>query len=238
MRVTFARVVHAEWTKLAALRSTWIVLGVSAVATVATAALAGAQADRPAPGNAFLGVDLISLVLGVLGIVMITGEFGSGLVRATFAAVPRRLPVLYAKAVVLTAVTLPVMLAVAAASVAVHRALAPDGDPVSLSRATVGAAAAPVLFGLLGLGLGAVLRHTVAAITVFVVTMLILPALFSTFGTDVVRYVPVAAAQALYAVGDGGGLPFLDPGPAALVLAGWVVLALAAGGTVIRRRDP
>src|SRR5688572_20199030 len=92
-RVTFPRVVRAEWGKLWALRSTWMVFAVVAVLAVGLAAAIGATraATGPAdPGGAFLAVDVLSIVLGVFGILMVTGEYGSGLVRATFAAVPRR----------------------------------------------------------------------------------------------------------------------------------------------------
>ena len=177
MRVTFPRVTRAEWTKLSALRSTWVVLGLMVVLTVGLAGAAGRHARVAHLGDAFLGVDVFSLLLGVFGILMITGEYGSGLIRATFAAVPRRVPVLAAKAVVLALVSLPVM------AVACLGALGADR-----------------------------------------------------VGEHVVRYVPVAAAQGMYAVHN----PFqmLAPGPAALVLLAWVAAALAAGGLVLWRRDP
>jgi hypothetical protein len=239
MRVTFARVARAEWTKIVALRSTWILLAFTAVLTIGAAAAVGARAS----GSAFLGMDLTSLIIGVFGIVLITGEYGSGLIRATFAAVPRRLPVLSAKAVVLAAATVPVMAVVSVSAIAVYRALAPSGDTAGLLRATVGATAAPVLLGLLGLGVGALIRHTAAAITAYILSMLVLPALLGAAlpgasGDQVVRFVPVAAAQALYTLGDGNPVRMLAPGPAALVLIAWVVLALAAGGATLWRRDP
>ena len=242
-RVTFPRVVRAEWTKLAALRSTWIVLGLVAVLTVALAGVIGANQHRARVGDAFLGIDLFSLVLGVFGILMVTGEFGSGLARATFAAVPRRLPVLWAKAVVLAGTTAPVLMATCAAAFWANRAFAGvsgAAEPEAL-RATLGAAAAPVGLALLGLGLGAVVRHTTAAITVYVLAMLVLPALLQAAlpadaGDHVIRYVPVAAAQGLYAVGNPFRMP--SPAPAALTLLAWVLTFLAAGGLMLWRRDP
>jgi ABC-2 type transport system permease protein len=245
-RVTFARVVRSEWTKLFALRSTWVVFGSVAVLAVVLAGAIGANAHRADIGGAYLGIDLLSVVLGVFGILMITGEYGSGLIRATFAAVPRRLPVLWAKAVVLAAATVPLMLVVCVAAAVANRVFAGHAwlDGAELPRATAGAAAAPVALALLGLGVGALLRHTAAAITVYVLSLLILPALLraalpDAAGTTVVRYIPVATAQAMYAVG-GGDNPFeaLSPGPAALATLGWVLLALAAGGVVLWRRDP
>ena len=244
-RVTFPRVVRAEWTKLVGLRSTWVVAASVAVLTVALAGATGRHAHRADVHGAFLGIDLFSLVLGVFGIMMMTGEYGSGLVRATFAAVPRRLPVLLAKAVVLAAAVVPLILVVSVASLGANRVLAGQGGPVGsdLVWATAGAVAAPVALALIGLGVGALLRHTATAITVYVLSVLVLPALLRAalpeqLGLDVVRYVPVAAAQAMYTVGGDNPFRMLAPGPAALVVAAWVAAVLAAGGVVLWRRDP
>jgi ABC-2 type transport system permease protein len=239
--ITFPRVVRSEWTKLAALRSTWIVLSVVVVLTVGVAGATGHHARVARIGDAFLGVDVFSLLLGVFGILMITGEYGSGLIRATFAAVPRRVPVLAAKAVVLLGVSLPVMAVAAFGAVVADRFFAGAALSPLFSRALAGAIAAPIGLALLGLGLGALLRHTAAAITVYVLSMLVLPALLQAAlpertGEHVVRYVPVAAAQGMYAVNN----PFrmLSPGPAALVLLAWVLAFLVAGGAMVGRRDP
>ncbi|GAA3265054.1 ABC transporter permease [Dactylosporangium vinaceum] len=247
-RTSFRRVVRAEWGKFWALRSTWVVFAVVGVAAVGLAAAIGAAAQEHRPAQAFLAVDVFSIVLGVFGMLMVTGEYGSGLIRATFAAVPRRLPVLWAKAVVLAAAATPLMLVVCAASLLADWVCTPAADRFALGtdglvRATAGAALAPVALALLGLGIGALLRHTAAAITVYVLSMLVLPAILGAVlpagrADDVVRYVPVAAAQALYALPGGGSARILPPGSAALVLLAWVVVALAAGGVALRRRDP
>jgi ABC-2 type transport system permease protein len=252
-RVTFARVVRSEWTKYWSLRSTWIVLAGTVLATVGLAGAVGWAQGRSAKaptvseviGGTFLSIDLFSLVVAVLGIMTITGEYGSGLIRATLAAVPRRVPVLAAKALVLVAATTPVLVVASFSSLFVSLAFSNAdvglGDPGVL-RAVLGAAAAPVAFGVLGLGLGTALRHTAGAITAMVLTMLILPALLpalpGSVPDDIAPYSPIAAAQAMYSVGGTGG-PFkaLAPGAAALVVAGWVALTLAAAGTVLRSRD-
>jgi ABC-2 type transport system permease protein len=253
-RVTFPRVVRSEWTKLTALRSTWVVLGVTAVAVVGLAAGVGwgtLRGQRPTVaevvGGAFLGVDLLSLVLGVFGVLLMTGEYGSGLIRATLAAVPRRTPVLAAKALVLVAAATPVIAVAAVGAFLAAQLFVADGARIGLTdprvaRAIGGAAAAPVVMGLLGLGAGAMLRHTAGAITGFVAAMLVLPALLpaalpETAREDLLPYVPVAATQALYAIDEGGPFPMLAPGTAVLVLAAWVAAALAAGAAVLRRRD-
>lgn len=255
-QVTFARVVRAEWFKFWSLRSTWIVLAVTVLLTLGVAGAVGwAQGNdvddgRPLPvdeviGGTYLGVDLFTIVLAVFGVLMITGEYGSGLIRATLTAVPRRTPVLAAKALVLAVGTLPVMVALSVVSfltsVGFSGADVGLGDPGVL-RAALGAAAAPVAFGILGLGLGTVLRHSAASITLLVLFTLVLPGLMPALPgsapEDLAPYTPVAAAQALYSIGDSGG-PFdmLSPGAAAAVMAGWVLVALAAGAAVLHRRD-
>jgi ABC-2 type transport system permease protein len=250
--------VCSEWTKLRSLRSTWITLGAMAVLTVGLAGAVGygmhrsIQGGEPAPsvaetvGAAFLPIDFFVLVLGVFGVLQMSGEYGTGLIRATLTAVPRRLPVLAAKAVVQVAVTGPVMVAVSLASFLAFVAFLGGGtslgDP-GLPGAIAGAAACPVLMGLLGLGIGTMLRNTAGAITTLVAVLLVVPALLGPAmpgdrEDQIMKYVPTIAGQAMYRV-DGGGGPFetLSPGASAAVLVGWVVLMLAGGAAVLRRRD-
>jgi ABC-2 type transport system permease protein len=259
MKVTLRRVVRSEWTKLRALRATWIVLGVTGLLVIGLAVAVGWSQHRatgrgePPPttgaavGGALLGVDLLALVIGVFGVLAMTGEYASGLIRATLAAVPRRLPVLWAKAIALVGVSAPVMLAACLAALLASRLfLGPAGPSLgqpAVVRAAAGAAAATVAMGLIGLGIGAMLRHTAASITVLVVGMLIIPALLPAIlphsaRDTVLPYVPTAAAQAMYSVGSGDN-PFtaLAPAAGAAVLAGWVALVLAGGAVVLRRRD-
>lgn len=254
-RVTFGRVVRSEWTKLCALRATWVVLGGVGLLVVGLAGVVGwrVHQDHATPtvaeavGQAFFGVDLFSLVLGGFGVVLVTGEYSSGLIRATLLAVPRRLPVLWAKALVLAAAATPVMLAVCFASFMVSQAFADPGDRVTFGdphvlRATFGAAAAPVALSLLGLGLGVLLRHTAGAITVYVAAILViplsLPALLPERVEDAVMpYVPTYAATTMYDAGGNAPYDQLSPSLSALVMAGWVVLLLAIGSAVLHRRD-
>lgn len=248
MRLTFRGVVGAEWLKLRSLRSTWLVLAVVAVVTVVLAGVIGAVAGTPATSahevatRAFQGVDLFTLILGVFGIVSITGEYASGAIRSTFAAVPRRLPVLWAKALVLVAAAAPVLAATCAA--AVYATQARSGvrvglDDPTLLRATAGAVVAPLAFMVLGLAIGTLLRHTAAAITVYVAGMLVVPAALPALSLRAVTpYSPVAAGQAMYAIGTGGNpVHLLVPAAAAGTLALWLAVALAGAAVVLDRRD-
>jgi ABC-2 type transport system permease protein len=120
-------------------------------------------------------------VIGVFGMLQMSGEYGSGMIRASLAAVPRRLPLPWAKALVLVAVTGALSLAVCLASFLVSQRFAgshgaAQGDP-GVARAILGTAGYPVAMGLLGLGLGATLRHTASALTGFAAALLLAPAL-------------------------------------------------------------
>jgi ABC-type transport system involved in multi-copper enzyme maturation permease subunit len=257
-QVTPRRVVRSEWTKLRSLRSTWILLAAAALLTVGLAAAFGygygqqinsgevQPSTAEAVSAAFLGLDLFALLLGVFGVLRMTGEYGSGLIRASLVAVPRRLPVLWAKALVLVLVTAPVAVTVSVASFLISQAFAGDhgvglGDS-GVPRALLGAAAYPVAIGLLGLGIGAVLRHAAAAITVFVAALLVIPALLPAALSQrlqdiVLKYLPVVAGQTLYNLGDAGPTKLLAPGVAAIVLGGYVIVLLAGGAALLQRRD-
>lgn len=257
-RVTFGRVVRSEWTKLRSLRSTWLTLVATALLVTGFSVLFGwvyanqidAGEIEPSAAEAvdvaFLAMDLPALVVGILGVLQMSGENGTGSIRATLTAVPRRLPVLWAKALVLLAVSAPLMGAVVVTSfVASHTFAGSDGaslgDP-GVPRAIIGVTGYIVAMGLLGLAFGTMLRNSAAAITTFVVVLLVAPSLLITT-PDIVQdqigpYLPVLAAQAMYAADDtGGGPEMLSPGMGAVVLSFWIVAALAAGAVVLRRRD-
>jgi ABC-2 type transport system permease protein len=257
-RVTLGGVIRSEWTKLRTLRSSWIALGTAALFTVALSGAFGygyngaIQAGEVQPTTAeglevaFLALDLYALVIGVFGVLQMSGEYGSGMIRASLAAVPRRLPLLWAKALVLVAVTGVLSLVVCLASFLVSQAFvgshgAALSDP-GVPPAILGAAAYPVAMGLLGLGLGVILRHTATAITGFVAALLIVPALLpaalSKSAEDAVMpYVPVVAAQAMYALEPGGPFKLLSPGAGGAVLAAYVIAILAGGAALLWRRD-
>jgi ABC-2 type transport system permease protein len=183
-KITFGRVVRSEWTKLRSLRSTGITLGATGLLTVGLAGAIGYGVNRAVSGGepvptvadavsaAFLPIDFFVLVIGVFGVLQMSGEYGTGLIRATLTAVPRRLPVLAAKALVQVALTGPVMAVVCLASfLACQAFLGDEGASLSdpgVPGAIVGAAACPVLMGLLGLGIGTMVRHTAGAITTLV----------------------------------------------------------------------
>lgn len=249
--LTFGHVVRSEWTKLISLRSSWIMLGGLPLAGIGLAALIGwNDRDRPTPstvteavGGGFL---LYAMAIGVFGLLAMTGEHGSGLIRATLIAVPRRLPVLGAKALVLLATTLPVLAEAYVGSFLAHQAFADPAIRLSLTdpqvvRSIIGATAATVAAGLIGLGIGTMLRGTAGAVTTFVAGLVILPpvllgALPDALRQAVLPLLPTPAMQGLFAVG-AANTPVLDPGASTIVVLGWVVVILGGAAAVMHRMD-
>jgi ABC-2 type transport system permease protein len=181
-RVTQARVLRSEWTKLRTQPSaTWALL--SAVILIIGFGILYSllREARPPHGAAIRsfdpvsvslsGVQLAQIAVGVLGVLLITSEYATGLIRTSLAAVPRRLPVLWGKAGLLAAAAVAVCLPAAfAAFLAGQSILARQHLSVSLSqpgvvRAVIGSALYLAVAGLLGLGLGALLRSTAGGIS-------------------------------------------------------------------------
>jgi hypothetical protein len=253
----FRSVARMEWLKLRTIRSTGWILLVFTAGMIGLAILVLAQqhwthmspADRASfdPTNdGFAGLAVGQLALGVLGVLAITGEFSSGMIRATFAAVPRRPLLLAAKAAVVGAVTLVAgeVLAFAAFAIgeAVLKSPAPHatlGQPGVL-RAVLMAGAYPALIALIGLGLGAVIRHTAGAISALVGILFVLPLIVIPMGTSiqnaVEKFLPMMIAEnSLTAVKPVAHS--LSPGLGFGMLCFYTVAALAVGSWLLARRD-
>ena len=194
-RVTQARVLRSEWTKLWSVRSTrWSILAGVGL-TIGVAALACAVVAHHWPHmNAherrdfhplepnLAGVQIAQLAFGVLGVLVITAEYSTGMIRASFTAVPKRLPVLWAKAAVYVAVVVALMIPSAIVAFFVGESILSTQhinvafSHPSVARAVIGAGlylAAVGLFGL-GLGLGAIVRNTAGGIASFAAIMFVL----------------------------------------------------------------
>jgi ABC-2 type transport system permease protein len=253
----FRTVARMEWHKLRTIRSTWLIVAVFVVGMIGLSVLAlshegyaqMSSADRasfdPTRDSTFTGLLLGQLLAGVLGVLTVTAEFSSGMIRATFAVVPRRRLVLAAKAAVLGAVMLAAgeFLAFAAffAGQASLQAPAPQaalGQPGAL-RAVLMAGAYPALIALIGLGVGAIIRHTAGAMCV-VLLLFLLPLLIAPLGTstqdDVVRFLPEQIA-ALSLTATRPVPPALSPPIAFGLLCAYAAAALAAGAWALTRRD-
>ncbi|HLH67217.1 MAG TPA: hypothetical protein VKV27_16125 [Solirubrobacteraceae bacterium] len=192
--VTLGGVVRSEWTKLWSLRSTRWTLLVSVVAMAGLGPLVAAvQMSRfshlslhervtyDSVNTAVGGWNLAQLAIGVLGVLTISGEYSTGMIRSTLMAVPTRLPVLWAKLIVFAGVTFVLMLASTLVSffavqaiVSQHHLQHALGDPGAL-RTVIGAALYQTALGLLCIGLGAIVRSSAGGIAVFVALLFVLP---------------------------------------------------------------
>jgi ABC-2 type transport system permease protein len=253
----FRSVARMEWLKLRSVRSTaWVTL-VFAAGLIGLAVLVMAHqhwatmspADRASfdPTNdSYAGLAIGQLAFGVLGALVITTEFSSGMIRATLAAVPGRRLLLAAKAAVLGAVTLAIGEVFAFAAFAVGQmALHAPAPHASLSqpgvlRAVLMAGAYPALIALIALGLGAVIRHTAGAISAVVGVLFVLPLILVPLGTSIQNsvgpFLPMLIAEnSLTAVKPVAHS--LSPWVGLGMLALYAAAALAAGIWALARRD-
>ena len=259
LAVTFPRVIRSEWVKFRSLRANWITMLSAAVMMIGIGAVSaavlsgtiggggdGGWGDTTDPTTTSLsGMMLAQIVVGIVGVLAITSEFASGMIRATFASVPKRLPVLWAKAVVVAGVTFAVMLPTMFASFFVGQAFMGSGQGASLSddgvlRAVIGSAGYLTAIALLGLGLGSILRQAAGAIGTIFTLLLIAPGLLglvlpASIGDNVLQYLPSNASAAFTSVGATGAL--LSPVVGSLVVLGWVAAFLGVAAVLLKRRD-
>ena len=251
----FRAVAQMEWQKLRTVRSTWYIVAVFAAAMIGLAMLAAGQenytrmsaaarASFDPTYDAFLGLVPGQLLLGTLGVLAITTEFSSGMIRATFAAAPRRPLVLAAKAAVLGAVTLAAgeISAFAAfyAGQAMLKAPAPHATLAQpgVLRAAAMAGAYPALIALISLGIGAIIRHTAGAICALAGLVFVLPLMFSLGGSlrdTAQKFLPDTMRNSLIAVKPFAHM--LPPGVTFGLLCAYAMAALTAGAWALARRD-
>jgi ABC-type transport system involved in multi-copper enzyme maturation permease subunit len=248
---------RSEWTKLWSVRSTrWSLLAAFGF-TVGIAAIACAVVSHhwphmdlreranfhPLEPN-LAGVQLAQLAIGVLGVLIITAEYSTGMIRASFTAVPKRLPVLWAKAVIFATVTLGLMLPAVLIAFFVGESIFSGrhinvafGAP-HIARAVIGAALYLTVVGLFGLGLGAIVRNTAGGIASFAAIMFVLPPLMNVLPTSwnnaASPYLPLAAGEAILSTTPGNHLsPWVGLG----LFLGYAVAAIALAAVLLVRRD-
>jgi ABC-2 type transport system permease protein len=252
-------VLRSEWTKLRSVRSTYWSLLVAAVATVGLSALlctiyinrfdqisAADKATFNPTSFSLSGLFLAQLAIAVLGVLIITGEFSSGMIRSTFAAVPQRRTVLAAKAVVFTAVALIVGIVSCLAAFYVGQAIlsskhlsAHIGDPGVL-RSVIGAGAYLGVLGLLSLGIGTLIRHSAGAIAAVFGLIFVLPgivgALPSSWSNAISPYLPSEAGQAIFRAARDNTRA-LSPWTGFGVFCLYALVVMALAGFSLTRRD-
>jgi len=252
--VTFARVVSSEWIKFRSLRSSWAVLGGAVVGMVLIALLIAyntrhitpnIQANDLAASSPLQGWYLGMYLIGALGVLFVTGEYGTGMIRSTLTAVPKRLPVLWAKLVVFVVVTAIAMIAASFVAFVAAEAFISDyrrgfslGDPGVL-RLVIGTGVFLTLLGMFGAGLGWIIRNTPGALVTYFALLVALPVVFATFlgswGKTVAEYFPIYAGGSF--VQTFRDPHTLAPWPGLLTVVLWVAGALAIGAVVLQRRD-
>ncbi|MDT5026308.1 MAG: type transport system permease protein [Micromonosporaceae bacterium] len=255
-KVTQGRVLVSEWIKLRSLRSTVYTLLAAIVMTVGLGMLfSGVMANRWAQldpqelarfdptGVSLRGVFLAQLAIGVLGVLLISGEHSTGMIRATLSAVPKRLPVLWAKVGVFSVVAAVLMTAASfLAFLGGQALLGSHGTTLAAAgvvRAVVGAGLYLTVVGLLGIGLGFIIRNTAGAIATLFGLLLVLPILGevlpSTWSQHVVPYLPSNAGQAIMSIHQAPG--DLAPWTGFAVFCGYAAAAIIAAAILLKRRD-
>jgi ABC-type transport system involved in multi-copper enzyme maturation permease subunit len=249
---------RSEWTKIVTVRSTIWTLGVIVVLGIGLSALATWETSShwsttpilqqitfdPAR-TSLIGVFFAQFAMGVLGALVITSEYSTGTIRSTLAAAPRRPLVLVSKAAVFGGVALVVAEGVALVAFLLGQALLSAPTPhTSLSnpeavRAVLGSGLYLFLLGLSALGIGALVRHTAGAISIFVSLLLILPIIIAllpnSISNSLSRYLPAHIGQEMLSrIGDPHSF---SPWNGMLILAGYTIALLIAGGVAMTRRD-
>lgn len=257
-RYGIAGLLRSEWAKLRTVRSTMWTLGITLLLGIGIGAIATAETrahwSTMSPGSragfdpistSLIGVFIAQFAIGVLGALAMSAEYGTGTIRATFSAAPRRPLVLVAKAAVFGAVALVVAEVVALLAFFLGQALlsapathASLHSPGAL-RAVVGSGLYICVLGLFSLGLATIIRHTAGAISAFVGILLVLPlvvqALPTSIELDVRPYLPDRIGAEMISLHSFPGS--FSPWVGFLILCGYAVAALAAGAVLLVRRD-
>ncbi|MEU8120750.1 ABC transporter permease subunit [Spirillospora sp. NPDC049024] len=260
-RPGFGRLLLSEWTKIRTVRSTlWTLILLVLLDLGFTALFVGltvAQWDKTDPADraqvvadptGFIlgsGFFLSQLTICVLGVLVIASEYSTGMIRASLLAVPRRLPVLWAKSLVFAAVVLVLGVAVSFASFFIGSALIGDKAEVSLAdegvlRAVVGGGLYLAMLGLFALAIGAIVRHTAGGITGVIGFVLVLAPLAQllpgSIGDHIHAYLPSEAGH-LIAQARQGQNDLLTPWQGYGVFALWTAALLAVAAVLLKRRD-
>ncbi|MBL7500253.1 ABC transporter permease [Frankia sp. CNm7] len=256
-RVTFPRLLHCEWTKLITLRSTvWTAL-TTVVVTLGFGLLVAAVTVDTWEGdggttepvlNTHVGLYVAQVAVGVLGVLFISGEYSTGMIRTSLVLAPRRLWMLSAKAAVLGAVTFALGLVTSLLTFLVCQEILDDvgigaslTDP-GVARAVFGAAFFVMSVALLGLGLGTLLRSTGGAIATLLGLLFVAPVVLAFLREPLpdgwmalASLTPDGAAASLMLLDAESDL--LSPLAAFLDLLAWNVLALGTGALALVQRD-
>ncbi|WP_213815055.1 ABC transporter permease subunit [Glaciihabitans sp. dw_435] len=263
--LTFGGVLRSEWIKLRTLRSTVWCFQILAFLTLAVGVLVALNtgeegAPQAVQQNIVLqastaAISFSQLVACVLGVLVISGEYGTGMIRSTLTAVPRRLPALYAKVIVFGVVTFVVAaVSILVTSLLAAALLAPSGVYPDLGDgdywlALVGGATYLALLGVMALAIGAIIRNSAGGIAAALGLVLVLPGVIQLIGVlidakwlqNVAFFLPDQAGRKMFSYGAPNsvtdGIVSLGNWQGGLVLVGWVVVLLVLASVLLKRRD-
>jgi len=259
LKVTQGRVLLSEFTKFRSLRSTmWtllaavvLMIGIGALFSAVTASQyhTFSVADRATfdpISTSLAGISFAVVAFGVLGVLFMSGEYSTGMIRSSLTAVPRRLPVLWGKLAIFAGTIFSVSLVASFVSFFLGQALlsshhlgvaitAPDA-----LRSVIGAALYVTVAGMIGVALGALLRNTAAGISTFTAAFFVIPPLTGLLPASVsdhlAQYLPSNAGEVLWGGTHGVANP-LSPWTGFAVLCGYAVILIAAAAWRLRRAD-
>jgi len=252
--VTFGRVLRSEWLKLVTVRSTFWTTAVALLLAGGLALLLGVALRPNGTGGgglalvgATVGLSFVALVVGVLGVLAIGGEYATLQIRSSYTAVPRRWPALVAKGLVVGVWSFVLGLVVTFGGFGVLAGFfGAKGIAVSLTGGTAGAlvggACYLAIIGMFAVGLGALVRASAAGITILTALLFVAPIIVAIFSQ-------VLRADWVSQVGDyllsaAGGVLFAGPGDTAiplwaalLALAVWLAVVWVPALLLTRLRD-
>jgi ABC-type transport system involved in multi-copper enzyme maturation permease subunit len=258
------RAMRSEWTKLRSVRSTtWatiaaigVMVGLTAFLTANSSTdanqVGGGPGDNDIIADALFGVWLGQIAIVALGVLAMTTEFATGTIRATFSANPRRSAVFWSKAGVVSATALVVCLTASVLSFVVAQPLLHEGgyappaypayslwDPIA-ARAVLGTAVYLTLLALLGMAIGAIVRHTAAAMTLAVALVLaptVLMGFFTGSIRELMQWISPVAGQSIQVTVERFDNPPYGPWVGLGITASWAAVALIVAARTLRRRD-
>jgi ABC-type transport system involved in multi-copper enzyme maturation permease subunit len=255
--IGFANLLRSEWTKLRTVRSTYWTAAIAVLASVALGIVICARTaynirrgDQSLAGfdptlTSLNGLYIAQVAIGALGVLTISSEYGTGMIRATLTAVPQRRAVLAAKGLVFAGVTLIAGEIMSFTAFGIGQALlarAHAGASLSepgVLRATIGGGLYLTAVGLLGFGIGALIRHTAGALSAFFGVLFALTVVTDLLPTswrnDVINYLPANAGSQILTVLHSPRA--LTPWEGLGVLSLYAVAAISAATILITRRD-
>jgi ABC-2 type transport system permease protein len=252
--VTLRRAVTSEWIKFRSLRSSVAVLGLAMLGMLVIGLIvayntrhlsASLQPNDVVASSPLQGYYLGQLLIGALGVLSVTSEFSSGMIRSTLTVVPRRLPVLWAKLIVFVSVTAVAMIVMSVLSfVAAEGLISGYRTGISLSapgalRIAIGTGVYLTLVGVIGAAVGWIVRSTPGSLVAYLAIVLVFPVLFGnafgSWGKQVAKFLPSQAGGAfITTIPDG---PSLHPWVGLLVLVIWAAGLTVVAAFTLRSRD-